>query len=709
MKTKYPQLQKFFPIKTSLSILLFTSSVSVYAVEEKTVTGESSITPLPSITVDARLWDEETNDVPGSVELIDDSLLSRNHTNSVDVIANRASNVVIEESSAQTRVVIRGNAGIDLGLQDPVGYFVNDIALPLGGNQLPDISNFNQIQVLKGPQGSTYGRNTETGAIKLATRDIDWNLSRWLSASTGAVDGADGWTPTNRFAIGASNTLIPDVLAGSLGVNIEKTTGPYFNRLSGSDEGGEIERWSLQSGLHYMYNDHTDIQLKSIVEQNDKQRTRFRFQNGPAATDRFITNSNTEGFDDEKTAVHSLKITHEFANYELTSITGISDYERDFMIDLDATPAPLPATQFSLNDNALSQELRLSNLDKDSALRWLLGLYAYDQSTDIDFSISPFFVTTQRTTRINQTGIAGFGQVEYQLSPKLDVGVGLRVERTEQEGQQSIQSMRFNGQYVADIDETEVLPKLTLAYAVSDVKRIYFSAAKGYLPGGYNYNSAGSFETFTYAPEYSTNYEIGLKSSFLNDRIKSNVAAFYTQVEDKQVVDVVPGGLQRISNAAEAEVKGVEWSLDASIGHGFSVFSTLGWQDAEATSYQASVFNNGQLRTVDLSGNQLTLASDYTYSLGLAYGQSKPQGFLGNVTIRGASEYYFDSQNTLQQPSYTLVDAEVGYQFKTVKLSFWAKNLFDEATISRAVNTPNGVVVEDSNPRVLGLQLTSTW
>ncbi len=676
----------------------FISSPS-HAQTDQTDTTKESSKQLKPIKVNARYWTEKQSEIPVSATVIKEQELDGTDIN---ILTTKTSNVAIESSSVQRRVSIRGSRGVDNGLQDPVGYFVDDVALPLGGNQLPPLFNLESLEIVKGPQGALYGRNTEAGAVKIKTKDPSWTPVNWGALSTGNIDGADGNASTHVVTAGVSNTLLRNKLAGSIAFRLEDTEGPYLNEPDGDRSGGEVDRNSFSAGLTYLISDKTDITLKSLLDNNDTGRNRFRYSDGINETDRFTTNTDSNGTEDTSNQIHSLKINHTFNEVELTSITGLTDYQREFKIDFDATTAPLPNTLLDLKNKAVSQELRLSFDTIDSKLKWLTGLYIYDEESDIDFSISPLFMTNQRVTQIDQEGQALFGQIDYHLASEWILSLGGRYEKIEQNGTQALTNALGTTQYDADIDQSEFLPKASLSFKPNINNTIYISYAEGYLPGGYNYNSAGDESSFTFDAEYSQSSELAWKNTSFKNRLYSSITLFKVTTKDKQIVDTLPGFVQSVSNAGETETYGVELAMDYRITPALSSFINIGLQRSEATSYTINSFGSSQ----DLSGNELPYAPESTYSIGFSYQQKK--GLVGSASLRGSSKYYFNSENTLEQSSFVLFDADIGYRFQELTLSVWGKNLTNEELISRAVSTPSGTVVEDGQARTVGIRLSKS-
>ncbi|MEM7208899.1 MAG: TonB-dependent receptor [Pseudomonadota bacterium] len=654
---------------------------------------------LEPITVEARYWEEDPNRVPTSASLIDN--LSDDPGADVELIQQATPNVTIENSSVQTRINIRGVSGLDSGLQDPVGFFVNGVALPLGGNQLPDMSIFNSVEIVKGPQGALYGRNTEAGAIKFNSIDPSWELTGHASISTMTIDSGEGSADGYVFSASGANELVDDRLAGAIEIQIDDNDGPFYNELTDSRQGGEVDRSSLAASALFVAGANTDIIFKTVIDDHDSGRNRFRFESGVNQTDPFVTNADTEGFDNEKTAVHAVELTHGFDKFELTSITGVTDYEREFEIDLDATPAPLPATLYDLQNDSFSQEFRLSSEDANPDLNWLAGVYFFDEDSDIDFTISPMFNTTNRVTEIEQNGQALFGQIEYSFNPRWSVTIGGRYEQVDQSASQSFSNAMLNTQYDADLDSDEFLPTASLGFLADEQNFVYVSYSEGYLPGGYNYNSAGDADSFTFDEEHSELIELGWKNTALQNKLSTAISVFQITTTDKQIVDLLPGFIQSVSNAGETESTGAEFSIAYSVSPLLSTYFNLGILQTEATSFVSNTFG----MPLDLSGNDLPYAPERTYSAGVRY--ESDNGIFGHLSVRGSDDYFFDSQNLLEQSSFDVVDFELGYQFKNARLTLWAKNVTEEEIVSRAVSTPNGVVVEDTLPRTIGLTFSA--
>ena len=703
------------------------------------------------ITVTARHWDESPSQTPIS-------LTQKKTENSHEIwqdlkaISQQSPNVRIEQSSVQNRVILRGITAVNTGLQDPVGYFLDGVALPMGASQAPYLFNTEQIQLLKGPQGTLYGRNTEAGAIKITTQSPVWNLSQsdpdseavvksnnsdhnpasWLNLSHIFVKAPEGQSSQHRniIMLGSSGSLIDNQLAAGLAIRAEKGQEGFYNHLNNSHKGGEIERYTLSASADWWLSDNTEVRFRSTLEDNDSGMARMRFASGNGQTSERTTNYNTDAQQQKQSQVHSITVEHEWDKVTLTAITGLTHFGRDFVMDLDASPMPAPASVLDLSNRMISQEIRFSSEPhtspthyadssdnysriSDNTLRWLAGLYMFDENSDIQFISG--VPSSLRDTRINQHGMALFANMDYLANKRLTLSAGARIEYLDQDGKQTFQRLKSKSSYQSSQQRGEFLPRLGLSYHLSPQSFLYASLARGYLPGGYNYNLAGDVDSFTYKSEYSDTAEAGIKTR-LTSTTDIQLAAFYTQSTDKHILDLQPGGIQKISNAAEARIYGLEFSLQSALSDHWQLFSSLGLQRSEATDYTQTQFINGTLVSQDLSGNELPMAAPYNWQTGLSYntrGLSDhipgTQGIFGTISLQGSGDFWFDSQNQIKQEAYQTLDLEVGYQWPYIKTSIAARNLLDQHYYTRAVNTPNGLLVEDAAAREISFNLSARW
>lgn len=406
--------------------------------------------------------------------------------------------------------------------------------------------------------------------------------------------------------------------------------------------------------------------------------------------------------------LYGLSIDYTFNDLVFTSITGFTDYQRNFKANLDLSPFPIPSTLMSTSDKTLSQEFRLANVNNIN-VKWLVGAYLYQQDTDTNFTIggSQQLARSQRITNIEQDSMAIFSQVDWQLMPKWWLTVGVRFESLEQKGQQGFIRNLVQSDYRAILNSDELLTNVSLRYELNSNQMLFTLFSQGYMPGGYNYGSAQGVGSFIYGNENSNNYEIGYKGKFLDNNLAVNLSLFHTEIKNKQIVDLLPGFVQSVSNAAHTTNKGVELSLHYNITENLLATAHYALLDAITDEYQVSIFNGTRLIDVNLSGNRLPLAARHTYGLSLQYWLA--DSFFLKINAQGSGDYFFDINNTIEQAGYVKINTELSYEYNNLTLSLTANNLTDEEVVSRAVNTPAGIAVEDAAPRYFAVNVRYNW
>ncbi|MGR3622405.1 TonB-dependent receptor [Pseudophaeobacter sp.] len=649
---------------------------------------------LGTIVIGARLFPEPAEDVPGSISLVFPEGITSSETADLGDVTSGVPNLIFQKTNADERLLIRGVSAFSNALADPVGVNINGVALPLGTIQAPTPIALDQAVVLVGPQGAHYGRNSEAGLISLEF----------------ASPGAEDRTSVNVTAAQDdtfAGTVYFNRLYGNTGLvfalETEQTDGAISNAVTGDPQGGERERLTGYAGLGFELDSGTTIELTHIREDEDLGKEQFRYSDGGFATERFTSNYNDRSTETRAIDVTSLRVRHDLDWADFTSITGITGFDRDFELDFDASPLSLGVTRLDLEDRMMSQEFRLSSpANADGPLKWSAGLSFYTQETDVSFDLGAF--ATNRDTQIEQDGAALFGFAEYAVSERLRIGAGARLDYTSSSGRQTIQSPLGTDTYDAEQNETVFLPKLTAAYDLNPDTLLYGTISRGYLAGGYNYNAANSPDNFTFDPEFTTTAELGVRRSDLNT--SWDIAAFYTEVTDKQIVEVIPGGAQRINNAALVRTYGIEAKFEHRLTDAWSLNGSAGLQRATARSFSTTALGLMGSMPVDYSGNRLPYAPDVTYSLGLSYDQND---WFGSLAVNGTSAYYFDAANTLEQSAFATVDASVGWRKDNITVTLWATNLFDKEYTATALNTPRGTLVEDGAGRRIGLNVSAEW
>jgi iron complex outermembrane receptor protein len=235
----------------------------------------------------------------------------------------------------------------------------------------------------------------------------------------------------------------------------------------------------------------------------------------------------------------------------------------------------------------------------------------------------------------------------------------------------------------------------------------YVSAAKGYLVGGYNWGLTATLDTFCYEPEYTWNYEVGLKSTWLDNKLLANLSLFYITIDDKQVSELHPTiAATTITNAAEATSQGFELQLQARLLPGLDIFGGFGYTEAKFDEFNATVWNEtgNALTEKDYKGNYLPYAPKYTYNLGMQY--RAECGLFARADLLGTGSFYGDAANQAKQNAYTTVNFQLGYEFDSFDFRLWIKNAFDENYLTFISPFQNTIVGIDGPPQTFGFTVS---
>jgi iron complex outermembrane receptor protein len=688
--------------KTRATLLVMTTALTTTGLIPERAIADDDIIYLGEITIFSNFWEELARKAAATATVLDEEDMSQSISPDLDAVTEKSANTIFQRANSQERLVVRGMSAFDNALSDPVGYSVNGVPLPMGTMQLPHFFGVENVTLLKGPQGTIFGRNSEAGLLTFETiapgSREGWEINVGLSGSDAGASplGANGsilWSgqATNGPAL-------------SFGLEVARDPGVISNPVTGADDGGENRRVTGFLGLEWDLQDGGYLKLTTMAEDQDFNKEQFRYVSGPLATDRYESVYSDPSWENRRMSVTALEYGTSFDGFDLTAITGFTTFDREFALDFDSSSLPLGVTEMDIEDRALSQDIRLTS-NSEGPLKWTLGVNAFTQNTDADFNLGA--MSTDRHTEIDQWGAGLYGFAEYAFTDRFRIGAGLRVDYVSSKAWQRFSSPTANLRYEGSDSSTTLLPKLTLAYDVSDATTIHASYARGYMPAGYNYAFANSADGLSYDAEYSWNAELGVKHEFASGAALSLVA-FHTTVKDKQITETIPGAAQYISNAGEAKSYGIETEFNAPLARGWELTANAGWQRARATSFQTTTtdISTGSVMAVDWSGNALPMAPDVTWGLALSH---VGDIWSGKISLHGSGSYWFDPANSLKQEGFMTVNAEITRQFGGGELTLWAKNLFDEEYYSTAANTIRGTVVEDGSPRTVGLNWRMTW
>ena len=620
-------------------------------------TAQAQGADVEEITVTARKREEGLQEVPMAITAIDGLEIAKLNIQNVEELYGRVPGLFFTSAGGAgpnsdfIYLQIRG-VGFNGGLEPAVGVFVDGMYMPQVGFDL-DFLDVERIEVLRGPQGTLFGRNTQAGALNIVTKQPSDEFGGRFEAEV-----ADFGTIRARGAISGA---LSDSLFAGINLQYAETDG-FIDGVTTGQKFGSSEQFTGRVNLRYEPND--DLKITFIGDASsrdflDPGTVVLLDGDGRGHWESFAD----QDTDDTKDTVGAqLTIDWSIANsVTLTSLTGFRSVESDNTYDPDfnvsdqtpatfgpvtestSTPtipivvAPDPITfagvthDTGLQQDFFSQELRLAG--STDRLDWLAGVYYFDQAIEQSraFDIGPGIPFVPLYIRElfteDRDGYAGFGQVGFRPNDAWELTFGARYssEDTIKGGQRVLNIsdsviFAFPTDGTADDNNTSLLA--SASYRFNDDALGYLTYAEGWKAGGINRFPSRGNAILPYDSEESTNIELGLKATWMDGRLTTNVAAYTIDIKGQQVLTVVPdpGGatpVTIIDNAANSTSSGFELELTAALTE------TLTFDLAYAnmnTEFDEYFLNDGAgIPTVDKSGDEFQFVPDQTASATLSF------------------------------------------------------------------------------------------
>lgn len=622
---------------------------------------------LEEVVVTARRREESLLDVPESISVFGEQLITDAEINEIADFAQLTPGVVVQQGfqgGDRPIVVFRGIGQIG-GSAPSVVILSDGIYLPGGDplrNQLFDIQ---QIEVVKGPQGSLYGRDTIGGVINVISKEPDDVLGGVLQASY--LDEAK-----EKSLKGAINVpLIDGVLYTRLSAGHLKSDG-FFVNASGSDQDFREESY-IRNRILFMPTSNVTVDARIGYNEYDNGYNAAFFSTDADTYYDDVGSLNavdySQGFNKREVLDGAIKVEIEFEESILTSITQSVSSEQNLVQDADFGLAPgLQIVRDSeTEEDSWSQELRLAS-SGDTSLRWLVGVFYEDTETSFKSSDNELNLLGLLSSSSNGTDAkrhAVFSQFDYDVSDRLTASLALRYDDTERNLDviTPVASKASASSYMTT-------PKFSLTYGWTDEIKTYITYAEGFRSGGFD-----PITTLPFNDEELASYELGFKSVLLDGRLSFNAAAYFIDYTDQQVSvltrDSVTNNLiTTTENLGKSETKGIELELQYLVSESLSVNLAADVMDTEIKEDP----------NADVLGNQTPFSTDYTLS---ASGQHTLALSSGLDMVSRLSYYYqgdqtWDKGNTMVQDAYGTLAARIAIQSEDWFVALSGENLLDE-------------------------------
>ncbi|MGD1896958.1 MAG: TonB-dependent receptor domain-containing protein [Phormidesmis sp.] len=666
------------------------------------------------LIVTAEKVEEDAQEVPISLTALTVENLEDGQIDSLQDIArytpNFYFNPVTSGGNYFSYYSIRGLGNANFLNRDAVGFYVDDVPYDYGGFLDFDLIDLEQVEILRGPQNTLYGRSSAAGAVNIVSRRPTDELEIRGAASYGNENSTD-------LQLSASGAIIPDELAFRLSGSYTARDG-FFDNTFLDRSVGETAAYNGRSRLVWTPSEEWDVSFTASASgDNDGAPVLVPFDTDTP----FTIEQDFDGFYDASSNTQALRVGYENEQISATSITARRYSYQNSQLDADASAADLFRRLATFDSTVWSQELRLQSSAAADRFGWLFGTYYESSQFDAERVGLQFSQQAAALFGLPSGGIdrsdyesdretyAIFGQLNYRPVDPLTITAGLRYEsstnRLDRQRNFEVEGSSVlvpSGSSVegAKRSDGELLPRLAVDYELSDNVFVYASAARGYRPGGLN-PTAEQDSVLEYEEETAWNYEIGLKSTWLDDRLSANLALFTNQINDYQVLQRSFDGVSADITNADAQINGIELELRAIPVEGLELTAGFGYTDARFNNY-INPFTGD-----DLDGNRLPYAPNYNYSLAAQY--RSVGGNFSRLELQGSGASFFDDANQFEQDAYVLVNGRLGYEWDETGVYVFANNLFDTQYLTTAFSAVGQDFGAFGEPRTFGVQVRSTF
>jgi iron complex outermembrane receptor protein len=692
---------------------------------------------LSTIVVTAsKVSETDIQRTPIAITAFSEEQLQRSQLTNVNQLMGSVPNLSISVFETFAEIFIRGIGSTNvIGGNDPsTTVQVDGVYLGRPYSQFADFLDVQRVEVLRGPQGTLYGRNAVGGTINVISRAPTDDFTAESSLTLG-----DYWlVQTQDYVSGA---LIRGVLDASIAVDYTRHNAYLENIVPSGNDVFNANNGGVRAQLRFMPTDFIDATTRfdySLADEAEEGLSKALEPFTPATASilgdyhKVALNYPQSGVTRNTGVAEDIKFTLSDA-LMIRSLTSYRSASTEVTDDADATDFNASLIHQEEHDKQFSQELNLvGNYER---FNFVTGLYYYHENNNVKVAptIVPASIYLYVTPLMTTNAEAAFAQGTYHVTSKFDVTAGIRytIERKSMDQDETYYlytggtalTQPLPGMFPLPIPGnpfrfstsaryTAPTPKFGLQYSLTNDLMVYASATRGFKSGGYNF-SAATAATAGFQPEKVWSYEVGAKTEWLDRRLRVNLTGFYYDYTDLQVQILLAPGSLSIKNAANATNKGVELEIAALPVKGLELTANLAWLDAKYSSFPDAPAPRGA-GTVDASGNYLIQAPPYTGNLAAQY--TLPVWMDDSMFLRAEYSYigrqFFEPTNSSsqEQPGYGLVNLSAGYvtSGKKWEVTAWAHNVADKEYLLATVAGPPyaGVV---GAPRTFGVTVRRKW
>jgi iron complex outermembrane receptor protein len=685
---------------------------------------------LAEIVVTAQKRAENLQDVPIAISTVSGAQLAALAATNITAIADMTPGLQMTTSQGSLAPHIRG-VGSDIpNVENSVALYLDGVYVASPSAALLSLNNVQQIETLKGPQGTLFGRNATGGALLVETRDPTESFSSNMDVSYGNFQ-------TSMFNGYVAGGLAPD-LAADLATHVSNQNEGYGRNL---DTGSDVYQTNLDLALRSKWVwAPTDTDTVHLIMD-------FARRYGSAASADYIPtgtypsvlqyppvttpvphpydmNTFLDPSDSLDSGGVSLRLDHLMSWAKLVSISAYREQSFDVQFDITLTPAtsirqplpfppfevivPLPTVNALTNDKQVSQEFQLVSPDNYALpwLTWVTGLYYF---YDLAQQVNSF-------AEVKTNSYSGFGETHIEFLPGTHLTLGLRY--TDEEKVLSVTPGYTGAPLTASPTSwfSQLTYRLGIDHKFNNGVMIYASKDLGFKSGGYN-STEPSLPKFD--PEILKAYEVGAKSEFLDHKLRLNAAAFYYDYTDIQLTKLTTTNQVQFYNGPPATSYGADLDLTAQVTQGLRLDLGASYIHDRFTSGTPLVqynvpnppFPGGSTPFfASADGNQLPYTPQWTANLGLSYQIPTPTGdWTLDAQYLHNSGWFAEADNQLRQPAYENVNAGLHWHVNNgpYTVSLWCRNLTNALVYTSAAGNFLASLAQYAPPRTYGIEFSA--
>jgi outer membrane receptor protein involved in Fe transport len=657
-------------------------AIALAAASPLSIVLASSETNQPSIeevVVTADFRDSLLQEMPISATIISEDAIKERNAQHLEQLLALAPNINFSSGSSRARYIQIRGIGERSQFKEPinpsVGLIIDGVDFT-GIGTAGTLFDMQQVEILRGPQGTRYGANALAGIIAMQSQQPTAEVQ-------GHID--TGIANNNTWNIGAA-------AGGSISENVlyraalqkNSSDGHIKNDYLNRKDTNNLDEVTARTKLRWLASDDLTIDTNFMFIDIDNGYDAFSFDSSRN------TISDQPGHDKQKTTAIFISADWKISPELSSQIIGsFSDSNLEYGFDEDWSNPGLCAgincdyDNDTLNDDYSSfdnykRERKNSTFEArllsgengrifNDSSDWLIGVYLKNQREGLQRQYT--YLPADFFSQFDTQNTAAFAEISTALTEKLTLTVGSRVELWEANYKDS-NALKIN------TDETLYGGKLALDYQYNN-GMVYFSLAKGYKAGGVNTDGSLNPNSRAFENEHQLAYELGIKNSLFDNKLQTRTAIFYTQRKDQQVKgsilvtrpDFSTEFIDYIDNAAQGTNYGVEFEAVLHATEKLTISSSIGWLSTEFDQY---INDNSE----DLSGREQAHAPTYQYSLEARYNLT-PHWHI-TAGAEGKDQFYFSDRHNAQSNNVDLLNAQISYNHQNWSISFWGKNLGDK-------------------------------